>query len=152
MDTKPLNDRLRIALAETACLRAENERLRKLLRIREVCPEIVPASEIQGTQPADPLLTAGEKIRLFRNLFRGREDVYAVRWESTPLIADKLLVPLGKPAPNAPKYFATVDILAAAQDREWLSQATKALSRYRQAKNSRKKPIRSGVPNFDTAA
>ena len=30
-----------------------------------------------------------------------------------PLIAAKLLAPLGKPAPNAPKYFATVDVLAA---------------------------------------
>jgi hypothetical protein len=38
-----------------------------------------------------------------------------------PLIAAKLLAPLGKPAPNAPKYFATVDVLAAAQDRDWLS-------------------------------
>ena len=34
-----------------------------------------------------------------------------------PLIAAKLLAPLGKPAPNAPKYFATVDVLAVAQDR-----------------------------------
>ena len=56
-----------------------------------------------------------------------------------PLIAAKLLNPLGKPAPNAPKYFASVDILAAAQDREWLSQATKALSKYWQGKNARKK-------------
>jgi hypothetical protein len=37
-----------------------------------------------------------------------------------PLIAAKLLAPLGKPAPNAPKYFATVDVLAVAQDRDWL--------------------------------
>ena len=82
MDTKTLNDRLSAALAETSGLRAENERLRKMLGICEVCPEIVPVSEIQGTQPAVPLLTAGEKIRLFRNLFRGREDVYAVRWRN----------------------------------------------------------------------
>ena len=62
-----------------------------------------------------------------------------------PLIAAKLLAPLGKPAPNAPKYFATVDILAAAEDREWLSQATRALARYWQGKNERKKRIRAEI-------
>ena len=54
------------------------------------------------------------------------------------LIAAKLLTPLGKPAPNAPKYFAAVDILNAAQDRDWLSQATRTLSRYWSEKNCRK--------------
>jgi hypothetical protein len=54
------------------------------------------------------------------------------------LIAAKLLTPLGKPAPNAPKYFAAVDILSAAQDRDWLSQATRLLSRYWSEKNNRK--------------
>ena len=54
------------------------------------------------------------------------------------LIAAKLLTPLGKPATNAPKYFAAVDILSAAQDRDWLSQATRLLSRYWSEKNKRK--------------
>jgi len=69
-----------------------------------------------------------------------------------PLIAVKLLMPLGKPAPNAPKYFASVDILAATQDREWLSQATRALAKYWQGKNQRKKTTRSGMPTFDAVA
>jgi hypothetical protein len=69
-----------------------------------------------------------------------------------PLIAAKLLAPLGKPAPNAPKYFATVDILAAAQDREWLSQATRALARHWRIKNSRKKSAQIGDSFFDAAA
>ena len=54
------------------------------------------------------------------------------------LVAGKLLAPLGRPAPNAPKYFAAVDILKAAEDREWLSQATRLLSRYWSGKNGRK--------------
>ncbi len=54
-----------------------------------------------------------------------------------PLVAAKLLLPLGKPAQNAPKYFAAVDVLVRADDREWLSDATKALARHWQAKNSR---------------
>jgi hypothetical protein len=61
-----------------------------------------------------------------------------------PLIAAKLLAPLGKPAPHAPLYFATVDVLAAAQNREWLSQATRALARHLRIKNS---PKKSAQPN-----
>ena len=54
-----------------------------------------------------------------------------------PLVAAKLLVPLGKPAQNSPKYFAAVDIVARAEDREWLSEATKGLARYWFRKNRR---------------
>jgi len=69
-----------------------------------------------------------------------------------PLIAAKLLMPLGKPAPNAPKYFASVDILAAAQDREWLSLATRSLARYWKDKNGRKKLGGSHAATFDEVA
>ncbi len=69
-----------------------------------------------------------------------------------PLIAAKLLTPLGKPAPNAPKYFATVDILAAAENREWLSQATRSLARYWQGKNLRKKTNQPEVIRLDAVA
>jgi hypothetical protein len=56
-----------------------------------------------------------------------------------PLVAAKLLSPLGKPAQNAPKYFAAVDIMARADDRAWLSEATKALARYWLQKNRQKR-------------
>jgi hypothetical protein len=55
----------------------------------------------------------------------------------TPLVAAKLLKPLGKPAANAPKYFAAVAIAERAADSEWLSQATKALARHWLRKNQR---------------
>ena len=54
------------------------------------------------------------------------------------LVAGKLLMPLGKPAPNAPKYFAAVEIAALAQDRDWLGQATRALAKFWLSKNQRK--------------
>lgn len=54
-----------------------------------------------------------------------------------PLVAAKLLIPLGKPAPNAPKYFAAVEIAEQASSPEWLGQATKALGKYWQRKNER---------------
>lgn len=52
-----------------------------------------------------------------------------------PLIAARMLTPLGKPAPNAPKYFAALEIQACAENREWLSQATRALARHWATKN-----------------
>ena len=69
-----------------------------------------------------------------------------------PLVAAKLLTPLGKPAPNAPKYFASVDVQAAAEDREWLSQATRALSKYWHDKNGRRKANPSDLSELGAAA
>ena len=54
------------------------------------------------------------------------------------LVAAKLLTPLGKPAQNAPKYFASIEILACADDREWLSSATRAIAKHWLQKNSAK--------------
>jgi hypothetical protein len=55
------------------------------------------------------------------------------------LLSAGLLHALGKPAPNAPKYFSTIDILALAENREWLDKATKAISTHWREKNSRLK-------------
>jgi hypothetical protein len=45
---------------------------------------------------------------------------------------------LGKPAANAPKYFAAMEIVERAADSEWLAKATKALAKHWQWKNQRK--------------
>jgi len=55
------------------------------------------------------------------------------------LAVSKLLNPLGKPARNSPKHFAAVDIVKAPQDREWLSTATRQISRYWQSRNEKKR-------------
>ena len=52
-----------------------------------------------------------------------------------PLVAARLLTPLGKPAPNAPKYFAATEVLANGENRDCLSHATKAIARHWAAKN-----------------
>ena len=64
-------------------LRSENRRLRDLLAEHgiEVPPDGGPAAEPAVAKNA-PVLAPEEKVKLFRELFRGREDVYAVRWES----------------------------------------------------------------------
>ena len=63
------------------------------------------------------------------------------------LIVSKLLIPLGKPVSNSPKYFALVDILELGKNREWLSSATRALANYWKDKNSRKRPAENFPQN-----
>ena len=54
------------------------------------------------------------------------------------LIAARRLTPLGEPAANAPKWFATSDIMEFASDRDWLSKATKEVSKYWRNKRERR--------------
>ena|SRR5438552_13943790 len=59
------------------------------------------------------------------------------------LISARLLSPLGRPASNAPKYFAAVEIADRASDLEWLSSATREIAKYWRRKNDRKRqPVR----------
>ena len=46
------------------------------------------------------------------------------------LVSVKLLDPLGRPAANAPKYFARETILSNAKNIKWLSDATRAVATY----------------------
>lgn len=68
------NDQLLTALV------AENRRLRELL-VRHGISADPPEIVAEAPEAVAPALSETEKIRIFRNLFRGREDVYAVRWE-----------------------------------------------------------------------
>jgi hypothetical protein len=76
-------------------LRAEITRLHGLLGIRDVAgatPTFDPTlsvppggltlfeDETPGLAPVDAKSSAVEKIALFRTLFAGRDDVYALRW------------------------------------------------------------------------
>ncbi len=54
--------------------------MRELLVLHGVPPD-PPEIVAEPPEPAAPAFSETEKIRIFRNLFRGREDVYAVRWE-----------------------------------------------------------------------
>jgi hypothetical protein len=54
------------------------------------------------------------------------------------LMAARKLTPLGDPAPNAPKWFAAVEIIQLATDRDWLHKATKEVSRYWRNKRERR--------------
>ncbi len=73
---------------ENIRLREENARLRRLLAAHNIpIPRLVPEKPppTKAGEPAPPVdkeERARRRVALFRSLFRGREDVYARRWEN----------------------------------------------------------------------
>ena len=71
-------------ILENEKLRKENEELKK--QIERFNSKRLENDEMHVTQSlinnASNVLKPIEKIKLFMNLFRGREDVYAIRWEN----------------------------------------------------------------------
>jgi hypothetical protein len=92
-----LMEKYKILLIENKTLKEENEILNARLRISDPPQPVLPqdpenhlpldfaASETLGKNPP-PIIPrppdAAEKIRLFMSLFKGREDVYAKRWQN----------------------------------------------------------------------
>jgi superfamily II DNA or RNA helicase len=72
MTSEDIAKQLKAALEECFRLREENKNLKSLLGIKEEIP-VAPMAEV---------LSQENKVALFRSLFRGREDVYSVRWEA----------------------------------------------------------------------
>ena len=52
------------------------------------------------------------------------------------LVAARLLKPLGNPAANSIKFFATADLLELAKDRQWLMRMTHAVNQHWHNKNA----------------
>jgi len=79
---------LQSALAEVQRLREENVRLRGLLQEHGIqlpvvqSPNGIPVTTSTQSSAHTPVLKAEQRIALFRSLFHGRDDVYAVRWEN----------------------------------------------------------------------
>jgi hypothetical protein len=72
------------ALAECERLREENRDLRKRFGFSDneiSTQQISPAAVSFTTAATHSKSSPDEKVKLFRSLFRGREDVYALRWE-----------------------------------------------------------------------
>lgn len=79
MKPDDLQIRLAATLKECKELREENARLKEQLGIVD---NITVGDPVIGTSfPANSQTEKEEKIRLFKSLFRGREDVFAARWE-----------------------------------------------------------------------
>ncbi|MCP4277973.1 MAG: DEAD/DEAH box helicase family protein [Gammaproteobacteria bacterium] len=82
---KPVSSASPRSLEEEAnALRQENDYLRKLLEQHGITSQTTIANVSPKTVDDEPSkhYSVKEKITLFRNLFRGRADVYPVRWES----------------------------------------------------------------------
>lgn len=67
---------------ELARLRNENSRLAGLLDAHGIAWRVTQPATAPAAAAAPAPLTTDEKVALFRRLFRGRTDVYPVRWES----------------------------------------------------------------------
>ena len=66
----------------SAELKAENARLVALLEANGIQWRVETQHEPAISMPEPLRLSTGEKVALFRRLFRGRTDVYPIRWES----------------------------------------------------------------------
>jgi hypothetical protein len=55
------------------------------------------------------------------------------------LVAARLLKPLGNPAPNGPKFFATSEVLELSKDKAWLVKVTNAVNEHWRRNNAAKK-------------
>src|SRR5258708_7711325 len=80
-----IQERLKTAQEECQRLREENAHLRAMLGIdrsatNEPASQAVLVPKLSSTGTSE-VSTPEKKIALFRNLFRGREDVFAIRWE-----------------------------------------------------------------------
>ena len=79
---------LQSALAEVQRLGEENVRLRRILQDHGIqlpvvqSPNGIPVTTSALPSPQTLVLKAEQRIALFRSLFHGRDDVYAVRWEN----------------------------------------------------------------------
>jgi superfamily II DNA or RNA helicase len=69
-------------LDDLRALRVENARLISLLESHGIEWCLPPTPATPTPEPEPSRFTTGEKIALFRHLFRGRADVYPLRWES----------------------------------------------------------------------
>ncbi len=63
-------------------LRSENARLVALLETHGIEWRLPQPVAVMAQEPEPSRLSTAEKVALFRRLFRGRTDVYPIRWES----------------------------------------------------------------------
>lgn len=66
----------------SAALKAENARLIALLEANGIQWCVETRHKPVSSVPEPSRLSTVEKVALFRRLFRGRTDVYPIRWES----------------------------------------------------------------------
>lgn len=84
MDSSNIHKKLEETLRECSRLRQENERLRKLLNLPHDNP-LTQETSLNHKCPVSAVTNDSQaemKVALFRQLFKGREDIYPLRWET----------------------------------------------------------------------
>jgi hypothetical protein len=64
------------------------------------------------------------------------------------LVTSGKLRPLGRPIPNAVKFFSAVELIALLADRDWLDEATKTIGQYWKRKNAHRHGVNLEKPVF----
>src|ERR1017187_7351954 len=59
------------------------------------------------------------------------------------LVTAGKLRPLGRPNPNAVKFFSSIELITLLADRDWLDDATKTIGQYWKRKNARRNGLDS---------
>ncbi len=62
------------------------------------------------------------------------------------LVGAGKLRPLGRPNPNAVKFFSAVELIALLADRAWLDDATKTIGQFWRRKNARRRGLTAEIP------
>jgi len=125
-------------LADVGNFQSEKDGLAHRGQLRATCRPYMYASRKIGTFQESIALLNCRRLPARLNTTEAAVLLGFQEHDMAPLMAAKCLSPLGRPAPNSPKYFAAVEICALAQDRDWLDRATRMLANHWAKKNSRK--------------
>jgi hypothetical protein len=106
------DSKLAQALAECERLKEENRQLRERLGIPRIETAAQPVSESNTPVTVTAKSSPDKKVTPFRSLFRGRDDVYAIRWEGrdgkkgySPACQKVWGNPFGKNSDRPKEYF-----------------------------------------------
>jgi hypothetical protein len=68
------------------------------------------------------------------------------------LVSAGKLRPLGKPRPNAVKFFSSIELITLLADADWLDDATKTIGQFWRRKNARRHGLTPEEQAYDVSA
>ncbi|MBM7691302.1 hypothetical protein JOC77_000707 [Peribacillus deserti] len=78
-----LEQELKIALKECEQLKLENRKLKEILKYHNINPDVTSSFQIVKKEVISTnKQKIHERLNIYKDLFKGRTDVYALRWES----------------------------------------------------------------------
>jgi hypothetical protein len=77
-----LEQQLQLALKECEQLRLENQKLKEILEYHNINANATHSFQKKTDINVTKKQKIQQRIKIFKNIFKGRTDVFAVRWES----------------------------------------------------------------------